>query len=166
MPIGAFNICCPRDAFSRTANVERTGRHKWVKTNIRPYPELSAWCVPREYLSNCIIWRSKNSISNFTFSESHFLYQTFFFSFYKTLFYTKLFIIYSSCNLTLVQTTFHTIFNNFISFLSNNLTFFLTDAYVFPQLALLCVAREMGCFSPPGFSPLKSFPRRFFHRLT
>ena len=61
MPTGAFNICCPRDcvsrhngseitidsegykggtrgapvmprdAVSRTANVERTGRHKWVK---------------------------------------------------------------------------------------------------------------------------------------
>ena len=26
----ASNICCPRDAVSRTANVERTGRHKWV----------------------------------------------------------------------------------------------------------------------------------------
>ena len=52
MPTGAFNICCPRDcvswhnggtrgspimprdAVSRTANVERTGRHKWVK---KPY---------------------------------------------------------------------------------------------------------------------------------
>ena len=31
MPTGAFNICCPRDAVSRTANVKRTGRHKWVK---------------------------------------------------------------------------------------------------------------------------------------
>ena len=30
MPTGAFNICCPRDAVSRTANVESTGRHKWV----------------------------------------------------------------------------------------------------------------------------------------
>merc|ERR1719154_1047715 len=30
MPTGAFNICCPRGAVSRTANVERTGRHKWV----------------------------------------------------------------------------------------------------------------------------------------
>ena len=27
MPNGAFNICCPRDAVSRTANVERTARH-------------------------------------------------------------------------------------------------------------------------------------------
>ena len=27
MPSGAFNICCPRDAVSRTANVERTARH-------------------------------------------------------------------------------------------------------------------------------------------
>ena len=27
MPSGAFNICCPRDAVSRTANVERTVRH-------------------------------------------------------------------------------------------------------------------------------------------
>ena len=32
MPTGAFNICCPRDAVSRTANVERTGRHKWVNS--------------------------------------------------------------------------------------------------------------------------------------
>ena len=49
MPTGAFNNCCPRDcvsrhnggtrgspimprdAVSRTAIVERTGRHKWVK---------------------------------------------------------------------------------------------------------------------------------------
>ena len=49
MPTGAFSICCPRDcvsrhnggtsgallmprdAVSRTANVERTGQHKWVK---------------------------------------------------------------------------------------------------------------------------------------
>ena len=38
MPTGAFNICCPRDAVSRTANVERTGRHKWVNVQffIRP----------------------------------------------------------------------------------------------------------------------------------
>ena len=64
MPTGAFNICCPRDyvsrlnggisgaplkllrvdsalralssrtAVSRTANVERTGRHKWVKMEL------------------------------------------------------------------------------------------------------------------------------------
>ena len=52
MPTVAFNICCPRDcvsrhngdtrgapiiprdAVSRTANVERTGRHKWVN-NLR-----------------------------------------------------------------------------------------------------------------------------------
>ena len=27
MPNGAFNICCPRDCVSRTANVERTVRH-------------------------------------------------------------------------------------------------------------------------------------------
>ena len=27
MPTGAFNICCPRDCVSRTANVERTVRH-------------------------------------------------------------------------------------------------------------------------------------------
>ena len=27
MPTGAFNICCPRDCVSRTANVESTGRH-------------------------------------------------------------------------------------------------------------------------------------------
>ena len=27
MPTGAFNICCPRDAVSMTANVERTVRH-------------------------------------------------------------------------------------------------------------------------------------------
>ena len=31
MPTVAFNICLPRDAFSRTANVERNGGHKWVK---------------------------------------------------------------------------------------------------------------------------------------
>ena len=49
MPTVAFNICCPRnwvsrhnggvadapiiprDAISRTANVERNGGHKWVK---------------------------------------------------------------------------------------------------------------------------------------
>jgi len=31
MPNGAFNICCPRDCVSRTANVERTVRHEWVK---------------------------------------------------------------------------------------------------------------------------------------
>ena len=30
MPSGAFNICCPRDCVSRTANVERTARHYWV----------------------------------------------------------------------------------------------------------------------------------------
>ena len=30
MPTGAFNICCPRDCVSRTANVERNGGHKWV----------------------------------------------------------------------------------------------------------------------------------------
>ena len=29
MPTGAFNICCPRDCVSRTANVEGNGRHKW-----------------------------------------------------------------------------------------------------------------------------------------
>ena len=34
MPTGAFNICCPRDVVSRTANVERTGRHKWVKMDV------------------------------------------------------------------------------------------------------------------------------------
>jgi len=39
MPTGAFNIYCPRDAFSLTANVERTGRHKWV--NAMPYHALS-----------------------------------------------------------------------------------------------------------------------------
>ena len=27
MPNGKFNICCPRDAVSRTANVEHTARH-------------------------------------------------------------------------------------------------------------------------------------------
>ena len=27
MPSGSFNICCPRDAVSGTANVERTARH-------------------------------------------------------------------------------------------------------------------------------------------
>ena len=27
MPNGAFNICCPKDCVSRTANVERTARH-------------------------------------------------------------------------------------------------------------------------------------------
>ena len=26
------NICCPRDAVSRTANVEHNGGHKWVKS--------------------------------------------------------------------------------------------------------------------------------------
>ena len=31
MTNGAFNICCPRDCVSRTANVERTVRHYWVK---------------------------------------------------------------------------------------------------------------------------------------
>jgi len=35
MPTGAPNICCPRDAVSRTANVERTGWHKWVKWDNR-----------------------------------------------------------------------------------------------------------------------------------
>ena len=31
LPTVAFNICCPRDCVSRTANVERNGGHKWVK---------------------------------------------------------------------------------------------------------------------------------------
>ena len=31
MPTVAFNICCPRECVSRTANVERIGGHKWVK---------------------------------------------------------------------------------------------------------------------------------------
>ena len=30
MPTVAFNICCPRDAVSRTANIERNGGQKWV----------------------------------------------------------------------------------------------------------------------------------------
>jgi len=30
LPTVAFNICCPRDAVSRTANFERNGGHKWV----------------------------------------------------------------------------------------------------------------------------------------
>ena len=30
MPTGAFNICCPRDAVYRTANVEHNGGQKWV----------------------------------------------------------------------------------------------------------------------------------------
>ena len=29
----------PRDAVSRTANVERTGRHKWVNADAQPEPE-------------------------------------------------------------------------------------------------------------------------------
>ena len=34
MPTGAFNICCPRDCVSLTANVERNGGHKWVKIKL------------------------------------------------------------------------------------------------------------------------------------
>ena len=34
MPSVAFKICCPGDAVSRTANVERNGGHKWVKLEI------------------------------------------------------------------------------------------------------------------------------------
>ena len=33
----------PRDAVSRTANVERTGRHKWVQRE--PYLCAKTWCV-------------------------------------------------------------------------------------------------------------------------
>ena len=32
MPTVAFNICCPRDAVSWIANVERNGGHKCVKS--------------------------------------------------------------------------------------------------------------------------------------
>ena len=67
MPNGAFNICCPRDcvsrpnggnsgapimprdAVSRTANVERTGQNKWVK-NIYIYtkhPSFPFPCIPK-----------------------------------------------------------------------------------------------------------------------
>ena len=31
MPTVSFYICCPRDAVSRTANVERSGGHERVK---------------------------------------------------------------------------------------------------------------------------------------
>ena len=51
MPTGAFNICCPRDCVSRTANVERTGRHKWVNM-----PE-KLFCLYKgllEVLINCV----------------------------------------------------------------------------------------------------------------
>ena len=34
LPTVAFNICCPRDCVSRTANVERNGGQKWVKLNV------------------------------------------------------------------------------------------------------------------------------------
>ena len=54
MPTVAFNICCPRDAVSRTANVERNGGQKWVKEvlfksdqttkHIRVY--VSPWAKP------------------------------------------------------------------------------------------------------------------------
>ena len=40
MPNGAFNICCPRDCVSRTANVERTCRYKWVNV-INPIHEFN-----------------------------------------------------------------------------------------------------------------------------
>ena len=62
MPTGAFNICCPRDcvsrhnggttgspliprdAVSRTANVKRTVRHKWVKhLSLGSVNELGEW---------------------------------------------------------------------------------------------------------------------------
>ena len=36
MPTGAFNICCPRDAVSRSANVELTVRLKWAKKKYGP----------------------------------------------------------------------------------------------------------------------------------
>ena len=31
MPTVAFNICCPSDCVSRTANVERNGGNKWLR---------------------------------------------------------------------------------------------------------------------------------------
>ena len=52
MPTGAFNICCPRDAVSWTANIERTGRHKWV--NIRKNSLSSR--EPNNLVTNSINW--------------------------------------------------------------------------------------------------------------
>ena len=34
LPTVAFKICYPRDAVSRTANVERNGGQKWVNTAV------------------------------------------------------------------------------------------------------------------------------------
>ena len=56
MPTGAFNICCPRDAVSRTANVERTGGHKnelnetelneiYPNVNINAFYYLTMYCA-------------------------------------------------------------------------------------------------------------------------
>ena len=43
-----FLICCPRDAFSRTANVERNGGHKWVNLNLHGLCETKNFLVNRK----------------------------------------------------------------------------------------------------------------------
>ena len=70
MPTGAFNICCPRDcvswhnggtrgspimprdAVSRTANVERTGWHKWVKNGLMYKTRFMYKSIKRSYPQN------------------------------------------------------------------------------------------------------------------
>ena len=48
----------PRDAVSRTANVERTGRHKWVKDNMTKQARISYYySLLFPYISyNIIVW--------------------------------------------------------------------------------------------------------------
>ena len=83
MPVGNYSyqffICCPRDcvsrynggtrgapimprdAFSQTANVERTGRHKWVNYE-RRNGVLCELCVPREIFHPSIFHPHTNAL--------------------------------------------------------------------------------------------------------
>ena len=60
MPSGAVNICCPRDAVSRTANVERNGGQKWVhlfrEEEEMRFPDWkNAHLLPERQASGCIM---------------------------------------------------------------------------------------------------------------
>ena len=63
MPTSAFNICCPRDAVSRTANVEHTGRHKWVKKNQYTSDRVHNFGSPQRALyGDCSYTQGKNRL--------------------------------------------------------------------------------------------------------
>ena len=85
MPTVAFNISCPRDCISRTANVERNSGHKWVNENVTslqlttslPATNLDIRSSHRDHLfiiykkHNCNLFVYKNQTSVILIVYSH-----------------------------------------------------------------------------------------------